>query len=202
MKQLFLFAAFLICTCAVAQTKEKKNNITLGGGRQSYNGDLGNSWFKPHEEWYGFVKMSYSRYLTKSFDGMLMAFAGELGHCRDEDDPITNLNYRSRMYSGFLALKYKFANGYILKEEAKIAPYLFAGAGINSLTDIWNHKDVNPGSYGTVNCGIGVRYNFTPRISLGYDISFAYFMSDKLDYIVRGGNDMYMQNYFYVGFNF
>ncbi len=185
-----------------AQTKDRKNNISVGGGRESYNGDLGNYWFKYKEEWYGFVKLSYSRYLNKSFDGMIFASVGDLGHCRESDDPVTVLNYYSRMKSAIVALKYKFANGYILKEDSKILPYIFLGGGVNNLTDIWNHKDVNPGNYTSINGGLGVTYNFTERFNLSYNLGFGYFTSDALDYIVKGSNDKYMQNTFLMGFNF
>jgi OOP family OmpA-OmpF porin len=202
MKNILLTALLAISICSLAQTQEKRNFISFGGGRESYNGDLGNYWFKPKEEFYGFFRLSYARYLNKSFDVLFVGSKGDLGHCKESDDPETVLNYYSRMTSGIIAIKYKLANGYIFKEDARIAPYIFIGGGINNLTDIWHHKDVNSGNYASMNAGYGIRYNFTKRISLSYDMSFGYFTSDQLDYITSGLNDMYMQNCFSLGVNF
>jgi hypothetical protein len=202
MKNVLLIALLSITTIGLGQTEEKKNFFSAGAGRESYNGDLGNYWFKPKEEFYGFVRLSYSRYLNRSFDAFLMGSKGDLGHCREEDDPETVLNYYSRMTSCLVGVKYKLANGYLLKEDAMFAPYILMGGGVNNLVDIWNHKDVNPGNYGSVNAGVGLRYNFTSRLSINYDLTIGYFTSDKLDYISGGLNDMYMQNCFSLGMNF
>jgi OOP family OmpA-OmpF porin len=203
-KQIILFALLLASAGLNAQTKDQKNNISLGGGKESYNGDLGNSWFDPSEEWYGFVHASYSRYLNPSFDFLTFGTVGDIGRCRADDSPVNTLNLYARMSSGIVTLKYKFANGYLLREDAKIAPYIFLGGGASNMTDIWNHKDVNPGTYYSFNGGAGFKYNFCKRYNIGYNIGFGYFTSDRLDYIIKahGLNDMYMQHTFSLGFNF
>ena len=171
---------------------------------------MGNSWFNPGEEWYGFVSVSYGRYINKSFDLNLNASTGDFGHCRDSDDPAVRsdgsrvLNMLSRLTTGIVTVKYKFANGYLLKENAKIAPYVFLGAGMNNVTDFWwtNKSRVNKGNYGSINAGLGVRYNFTEKYNLTYNLGFGYFTSDNIDYRVQGINDMYMQHTFSLGINF
>ncbi len=203
-KQIIVFAFLMLSAGLNAQTKDQKNNISLGGGKECYNGDLGNSWFSPGEEWYGFVHASYSRYLNPSFDMLAFGTVGDIGRCRADDSPVNTLNLYARMSSGVVCLKYKFANGYLFGEDSKIAPYIFFGAGISNMTDIWNHKDVNPGTYYSINAGGGFKYNFCKRYSIGYTIGFGYFTSDGLDYIVKskGPNDAYMQHTFSAGFNF
>ncbi len=203
-KQIFLLAFLLFSAMAGAQTKDEKNNISFGGGKQCYNGDLGNSWFDPGEEWYGFAMVSYSRYLNRSFDALVFCTVGDIGRCRDADADPAILNLYARMSSGMLSVKYKFANGYLLKDESRIAPYVFLGAGINNLTDIWTHDRVNQGNYLTINGGVGCGYNFAKRYTVAYNIGFGYFTSDRLDYVVKpkGLNDMYMQHTFSIGYNF
>ena len=210
MKIKFLTALFFLSMYGFAQTAEKRNNISIGGGKQAYNGDLGNSWFNPEEEGYGFLSASYSRYLTHSFDVTLSVTSGDYGHCRDADDaPVRTdgtqvLNMLSRLTSTVISAKYKFANGYMLKENAKLAPYVFLGLGMNNVTDyFWANKTrVHQGNYGSVNGGVGVRYNFYKNFNFTYNLGFGYFMTDKIDNYSKGMNDAYMQHTFLIGMNF
>lgn len=203
MKNTLLIALMAFSIYGMAQTADKKNNISLGGGKECYNGHLGNSWFNLGEEWYGFGNITYSRYLNKSFDAMVNASIGDIGRCRDDDASLSVLNLYARMTTVVVAAKYKFANGYILKENAKIAPYIFFGAGYNYLVDIWNHKDCNAGSYLTLNGGVGVNYNFCKRYNIGYRLGIGYYTKPgAVDYITTGMHDMFMQHTFCVGINF
>ena len=193
-----------------AQSSEKKSNISIGGGTERYRGDLGNAWFKPHEEVYGFVCFNYGMYLTHSFDLNTGITFGDYGHCRDEDesqfrpDGTEVLNMLCRLTSLSITAKYKFANGYLLHEDARIAPYIYFGAALNNVTDYWwpNKGRINAGNYGSLNAGAGVRYNFCAKFNLTYNLGLGYFTSDNLDYRNEGSNDMYMQNSLTVGMNF
>lgn len=210
MKTKIFSLLLLLCNFCFAQTSEKPNQLSLGSGRQSYNGDLGNSWFKPKEEYYGFGILSYSRYLNRSFDVMLTVTHGDFGHCREEDesqfrpDGTEVLNMLSRLTVVNLTAKYKFANGYFLKETSKISPYVFAGAGFNNLTDFWwkNKTRVNQGNYSSVNGGLGIQYQFNKKLSLTYTLATGYFLSDAIDFRMEGNNDKYLQHALLVGFNF
>jgi OOP family OmpA-OmpF porin len=197
-----LFILFISSLAAKAQTVDQKNTISIGGGKECYNGHLGNSWFDPSEECYGFVSISYARYLNKSLDILASCSTGDIGRCREEGADISILNLYARMTTGIIAIKYKFANGYLLKENARLAPFLFMGGGINNLTDIWTHYRVNQGNYLTVNGGAGFSYRFATHYNLSYTLGFAYFETDGLDFIETGGHDMYMQHTFTLGYNF
>ncbi|MCX6350450.1 MAG: hypothetical protein NTX03_01150, partial [Bacteroidetes bacterium] len=86
MKNILLIAMIAFSVCGYSQTKDRRNNFSVGGGFENYNGDLGNAWFKPDEEWYGFVGLNYGRYLTKSFDVNTSLTYGDYGHCREADE--------------------------------------------------------------------------------------------------------------------
>jgi len=203
MKNKLLIALMVLSVYGTAQTADKRNNISIGGGKESYNGHLGNSWFNLSEEWYGFGNISYSRYLNKSFDAMLNASTGDIGRCRDDDASLSVLNLYARMTTVVIAAKYKLTNGYIFKEDAKLSPYIFLGAGYNNLVDIWNHKDCNAGNYVTLNGGLGVTYNITQRYNIGYRMGFGYYTkAGSVDYITTGMHAMFMQHTFCVGINF
>jgi hypothetical protein len=153
MKHLKSTLLFLITTISItsyAQTAEKRNNISIGGGSEGYNGDLGSVWFDMDEELYGFVGIHYNRYLTQSFDLTSSLSFGDYGHCRwagqDQFRPDGSevLDMLGRLTCLVFSAKYKFANGHIINENAKIAPYLYLGAGINNLSEYWRKTKQGP----------------------------------------------------------
>ncbi len=125
---------------------------------------------------------------------------------------------RSMMISGNTFIKYKFANGYILKENSKIAPYVYAGVGINQLTDVMHRNCVSVGNHLTINAGAGVKYNITERLNIGYKLAVGCFVTKKVYYTNAMENnetekdaddikmekrkDFYMQHAVTLGFNF
>ncbi|HWY98959.1 MAG TPA: hypothetical protein VNY36_07740 [Bacteroidia bacterium] len=214
MKNKLFIALFAISFCSFAQTADNKNNISIGFGTQSYNGVLANTWFDFGYEWYGVLPISYSRYLNNSFDGTVSTTIGDFGHCQNDPDDIQfwpdgvkKLAMSSRLITGNVSIKYKFANGYLLKEDAKISPYVYAGVGINDvMNDQWTLGRVNAGIYYTLTGGAGVRYNFTEKFSFTYNIGFGMFNNDKMDYgdvnSPHPMNPIYMQNTYTLGYNF
>jgi hypothetical protein len=201
---------FISLNTSYAQTQEKKNNLSIGGGQGAYNGDLGNAWFVSDEEWYGFIALHYSRFINKSFDMTSSITFGDLGHCREEDesqfrsDGSEVLNMLSRLTSVVFSLKYKFANGYILKENARLSPYVYLGVGVNNISEYWwsNKNRAIVGNYGSLNGGLGIRYNFLEKYNFTYNMGIGYFTSDKIDNRVEGRNDMFMQQTILLGMNF
>ena len=204
MKIKIYFLLFLCASAATgyAQTKSLRNSFSFGGGNQSYNGDLGNSWFEPEEEWYGQITIQFRRYLNRSFDASFQMSSGDYGHCREDDEPEFRpdgsliLNMLSRLTTGVFALNYKFANGYILKEDARL--------GIDNISNFfWTDKNrVHTGTFGSVNAGWGLRYNFNKRFHVAYQMGFGMFNTDRIDERVEGSNDKYLQQSVLIGINF
>ena len=130
-KMTILAVLMVISISGFSQSKEVRNNISIGGGSGGYNGDLGTTWLEMEEEWYGFIGLYQSRYLNASFDLNTSITFGDYGHCRIDgenkyrDDGIEVLNMLGRLTSFVVAVKYKFANGYICKENAKLAPDIY-----------------------------------------------------------------------------
>ncbi len=209
-KNVLIIAIIAISNSSYAQTAERKNNISIGGGSEGYKGDLGSVWFKRGEEWYGFAGINYSHYLNKSFDFTTSLTFGDYGHCREadenqyRDDGTEVLNMLGRLTSLVVSVKYKFANGYLLKENARIAPYIYLGAGANNISEHWwkNKTRANTGYFGSFNGGLGAQYNFYKRFNFTYNLGFGYFTSDNVDKRKDGGNDMLMQQSLMLGFNF
>jgi opacity protein-like surface antigen len=234
--QLLITAAFVLATFGLtAQTKNRKIGIETGAYLQQYNGNLGNSFFKFKETAFGGGSLNLGLYLNKSFDVNVGGSIGHFGYCQTEEDKkrVVSLEYRcpgctdrlgmgelrSMMISGNTAIKYKFANGYLLKEDSKIAPYVYAGVGINYLSDVMKRNCVNVGNHFTINAGAGVKYNITERLNIGYNLGVGCFMTKKVYYTnaiaennevekdaddikMEKRKDFYMQHALTLGFNF
>lgn len=234
--QLLITVAVAITTfSSIAQNKNYKIGIETGAYLQQYNGNLGNSFFKFKETAFAGGSLNVGLYLNKSFDINAGGTIGHFGYCQTEEDKkrIVALEYRclgctdrlgmgelrSMMISGNTSIKYKFANGYLLKEDSKIAPYVYAGVGINYLSDVMKRNCVNVGNHFTINAGAGVKYNITERLNIGYNLGVGCFMTKKVYYTnaiaenneiekdaddikMEKRKDLYMQHALTLGFNF
>jgi OOP family OmpA-OmpF porin len=234
MKKNFLITAFVLSAFgAMAQSKNHKFGITAGGFIQQYNGNLGSSFFKFDATCFAGVTGNFGMYLDKSFDLSLGTTIGHFGYCQTPADAtrVVSLELRcpgctdrlgmgelrSLMVSGNVALRYKFTNGYLLGENSKLAPYLYTGFGISHLSDVMKRDCVNVGTHFTLNGGIGVKYNITERVNLGYTLAIGCFMTkkvyytnpetsdshkDPIDVKIEKRKDLHMQNAITLGFNF
>ncbi|HZG01856.1 MAG TPA: outer membrane beta-barrel protein [Chitinophagales bacterium] len=234
MKKTLLVAALSVCKLgAIAQSKNFKYGVTAGGHIQHYNGNLGNSFFKFNTTCFGGGSATVGVYMSKSFDVNVGGSVGFFGYCQTDADErrtasvsqrcpgCTRLGMgelRSVMIAGNVAVKYKFANDVFLKEDAKVSPYVYLGAGLNRLSDVMQRDCVNEGNHVTVNAGTGIKYNFCERFNVGYNLALGAFVAEKayatnaLDETPMVKNaeemkmekrrDMYMQNSLFLGVNF
>lgn len=199
MKQNILVLALLFLSFnVVGQNKTHKLGFTVGGSIQHYNGNLGSSFFKFRSACFGGVTTNFAIYLNKSFDLNIGNSIGHYGFCPSEEDKLkavpdalkcpgencANLvgmgNLSSMIISSNVNLRYKLANGSLLSEEAKLAPYVYAGVGMNQLIDIMKKNCVNTGLHFTVNAGTGLIYNLNERWNVGYNMDVSVFMKEKV----------------------
>jgi OOP family OmpA-OmpF porin len=240
MKHHILLAALALSVMSLAaQNKNHKIGIEAGAYLQQYNGNLGNSFFKFKETAFGGVSANAGLYLNKSFDVMIGGSVGHFGYCQTEKDKTRIVSIelrcpgctdqlamgelRSMMVSGNASIKYKFANGMLLKENSRLAPYVYAGLGVNRLSDNMKRNCVNVGTHFSINAGAGVKYNITERFNIGYNLGFGCFVTKKVYYTnamehhdagdhedeknadelnMEKRKDLYMQQALSFGFNF
>jgi len=214
---IYTFAFLFLTIGAVAQTENNKLGITTGFGFQQYNGDLGNGFYSFKTSTYGVTSLNLSYYLSKTFDVGIMGTLGDFGYCQTKEEKLKYVsmedrcngcvartgkgNLNSRMVSGGIFIKYKLANGNFFREEVKLKPYLYIGTSINHITDNMKMNCINAGNYVSLNAGVGFRYDINERFSLGYNIGFGSFTSDKVDFMDHGRKDQYLQNSLFLGVN-
>lgn len=233
-KNLLIVAAGLLAIGSVAQNAKYHFGITSGISIQHYNGNLGNSFFQFKTTCFAGESATLGMYMNRSFDVNLGFSVGDFGYCQTEKDKSRLVSVeqrcpgctdrlgmgelRSRMTSVNANVKYKFANGYLLKEDAKLAPYAYAGLGINRLVDNMKKNCVNAGDHFSVNAGLGIKYNVTQRFNVGYNMGVNCFLTKKVyltnstaeneamkdadDIKMERRKDLCLQNTLFVGVNF
>lgn len=202
-RKILLISAVLLLGIAAtqAQTADKKWGLGLQLGTMEYNGDY-------EDQFYSFsqklgIGANLSRYLNPSFDLVGQFFYGKAQG--DDSGRLsglpTVLGFDANMYNLNVLLKYKFNNGYILKETARLAPFLLGGVGgnlsvANGSAEIssasgsgllkpsifWSgimseKKMVIPNLYG----GLGLNIRVTDAISIVAKTAIIRLFSDKVD---------------------
>ncbi len=185
----------LLFAFANAQTSEKKWALGLYGGKNEYNGDLGNAVFNFNKAFYGFGGISLSRYLNPSFNLGLQGNYGTYGYYKDSE----TRNLLGKKTEGILFLDYKFNNGYILKEEAKLAPFLSAGAGIAGYE---GDRIIGGGNDFIFPVGAGLKYQISDAFGIQYKFTCNFTNEDKRDYVVEDNNDRFAEQTLGIIFSF
>lgn len=232
MKNILLIVAFILFTLnSFAQSKNHKVGITLGAYIQHYKGNLGNSFFRFRTVCFGGGSANVGLYVNKYFDANVGVTAGDYGYCPTAADVSRNAGVeqqcpgcedrlgmgalRARMVAGNAAIRFKFANGFLLKENAKLSPYIYAGIGINHLADRMKKQCLNAGYHFSINGGGGIQYNICDRVNVGYNVVWGCFMTKKVyaenaesgdSYSAEAvkldkRKDLYMQNSLFMGIN-
>ena len=180
---LTLFILLLSTGFALSQNAENKWGFGLHFGVMEYNGDYGNEYMTFEQGYAG--ALSIARYLNPSFDVMLHGFYDRVRKV-DENNlmPGTQLSFMSHMYNVNLLAKYKFNNGYIFKEESRIAPFVLGGLGANYAdgngtgeNGAFTQTLLRPNLYG----GVGVGIRLTSWLSFAVQTSLEYPLTDVID---------------------
>lgn len=170
-----------------AQTEDYPTSISIFAGPVDFIGE-----FDSHktfdfggDDTFFHFGAAVDLYANSSFDFGIGLATGEIGH---------NSSETGLMEGDFTALdllmKYKLNNGYLLKEKAKIAPYLLAGGG---LTDInGDSARINSNLLSNFAFGAGINIPLSEKISVDLRNMYKYTSSDIMDYRASGGNDFYM----------
>ncbi len=125
-KRILTLAAIagLFASSATAQNQDYMHGVGLHFGTMQYNGDLANEYFST-ENLHGAIGVSYNHYVNKALDATLMFSHGRIDH---NSGPL-NPSFKTNLYNFDLMLKYKFNNGYLLREDFPVAPFFHVGIG-------------------------------------------------------------------------
>jgi len=152
-----------------AQSADRKWGLSGYATILRYRGDLGNNYFMRRYPTFG-GGLTLSRYLSKGLDINLSANQATL---RYPSDPNT-FTYGNRFYANVssfgLGFKLKLNNGWALKEDAVVQPYILLQPGFSYIyTDRYLNNATTPSStnYGSFDAqaAVGLNFRITPGFS-------------------------------------
>ncbi|SET88878.1 OmpA family protein [Hymenobacter actinosclerus] len=192
-----------------AQTSERKTNISVYYNWLQYHGDLGSEWFKHNKVEYG-AGVTVSRYIAPGLDiGLDLSY----GDMKFSADYPKNTYYNVRRFDANVVnvgvpIKLKLNNGWALKEDAFIAPYLVVQPGVffasPDLYDINDKVTGNSDVYAfDIAAAAGIKFNFSATVGLFVQTGQHYPLTDQIDGITNVGkkNDRYLQHKLGLSFN-
>lgn len=161
---LLLLAAFAIqLQPATAQTRERRTSIGLNASTLQYQGDFGSDYWKFNNRQYA-PGVAVNFYLYKGLDLNTQFFYGQLTGRRSSTS-----YFNTTLFNSTLGFKLKLNNGWALKEDARVQPYLLGGGGWTyasraGLTD-GNRIDEDKG-YVDIMSGAGISLRLGGGVSL------------------------------------
>ncbi|MDJ0366672.1 OmpA family protein [Hymenobacter sp. H14-R3] len=196
-----------------AQNSDRKWGVSGYATTLQYRGDLGSSFWNAHNLTYG-GGLTLSRYVTKGIDINLSANQSTLRY-PGESGTFTNTGVSAtsgrRFYANIstfgLGFKFKLNNGWALKEDAVIQPYILLQPGYAYIytTRYANNSNANSNAsnYGSFDgqAALGLTFRITPGFSM-FAQAGQHFLDrddDRLDGVSNSGTifwdkyDRYMQ---------
>ncbi|OWP63933.1 hypothetical protein CDA63_06890 [Hymenobacter amundsenii] len=202
-------AMLSLTPAAQAQTSDRKTNISVYYNWLQYHGDLGSEWFKHDKVEYG-LGLTVSRYIAPGLDiGLDLSY----GDMKFSADYPKNTYYPIRRFDANVVnvgipIKLKLNNGWALKEDAFIAPYLVVQPGVffasPDLYDINDRIVGNSDVYAfDIQAAAGIKLNFSESVGLFIQTGQHYPLTDQVDGITNVGkkNDRYLQHKLGLSFN-
>jgi outer membrane protein OmpA-like peptidoglycan-associated protein len=131
-----------------------------------------------YTKWQGYKfpsALSISRNLNPSFN----VFA-QFGVSQLEKDRMASINQPlsdDKFWTGDLNIAYKFANGYILKEQCWFDPYIYLGIGASSIKDL---DATNGTTYLKQVTGVGFNFWLTENVGLNFQGAYDYIITPKV----------------------
>lgn len=200
-KLLFIASTALIAIRANAQSSVSKWAAGVDANFKSYKGELGNNFFKFNDRSVQ-LGANVHRYLNRFMDLSLFANYGKQAF--NGIDPVTTLanNLELQGLNTNLNLRLKADNGMLLKESAKIAPYLSVGLGYMNVKNLNYPGGATRFGFLTAPLSAGIRFKLHPFVNLLAQTSYTLAFNDKFDaFTNKKGNDALWENKLGLIFN-
>jgi OOP family OmpA-OmpF porin len=157
-------------TNAQAQSADRKWGVSGYTTILRYRGDLGDNYFMRRYPTFG-GGLTLSRYLSKGLDINLSANQATLRYPSNPGTAIYGNRFYANVSSFGLGFKFKLNNGWALKEDAAIQPYILLQPGYayvysdRYLNNATTASSTNYGSF-DAQAAVGLNFRITPGFSL------------------------------------
>lgn len=176
MKKIILIAIILTSLINVNAQNESAR-WSFGGGISAidFSGPITKQYFQ-FKEFRASQRYFIGRYLNPSFNLKTDFTFGKVWFPKAAFYPevVTGIYENRHIYDFGLNIEYKLNNGYVLKESARVAPYLFTGFGVNSIVDY----DVNT----FIPFGVGLNIRFVDWLTLNLQSTYKLNLDNSFDY--------------------
>ncbi len=209
MKKNYTWVVALCCCLVMAinvsyaqQTAAQPWGVGISIVKSAYNGDLGNGFFNFQQKFRGQVGLKVDRYLNPSFDLSIGGSYGRWGYDKNNVD-----NFLSNMLQMNISAVYKISNGYLLPEDSKIAPYVFAGLGFANFKPV-AFRSSEATSF-IIPVGVGATWNANDKFGIFWQSTYGFTNDDMVDMMqgegakntMMHGKDHYMLHQLGIKFN-
>jgi OmpA-OmpF porin, OOP family len=172
---LFTVAAAFAATTLVAQNSEQRHLVGGSVVIDDYSAPLNNQYFDFNQKQFTGLEFFYGLRLGSSFNLEIPVGFGATAYPTRIADKTVKASKNSTYASLSPRLVYKFNNGYFLKENAAIAPYIFGGIGAIAGIPANNNLDA------FVPFGAGLRFPITETASLSLEGDYRKSLLTKTD---------------------
>ena len=200
-KSLFLLVLLSASQLFYAQNADKRFSLGLSLGKNEYNGELGNGIFNMNVAPYGFLGLTFSTYISPSFNFGAQGNYGDYGYFVSSTQ-----NIYGKKFDGSLFVDYKFNNGYILKEKSFVAPFVEIGAGVATYKSGNQTGRINTlGADLLVPVGAGLKFQLSENVAVQYKFVYNFTNHDYRDVMATSTdrvNDAFAQHSLSFVFSF
>jgi OmpA-OmpF porin, OOP family len=207
MKRKVLFLAVFLSAVQVfyAQNADKRYAFGLSLGKNEYWGELGNGIFNWNKTPYGFVGLSFSTYISPSFDFGTQVNYGDYGYFVSSGQ-----NIWGKKLAGSLYTHYKFNNGYILNEKSFISPFIELGVGAAKYNNgglSQQYPRIDPTGYDLlIPVGAGLKFQLSDNVAFQYKYVYNFTNHDFREVLptkmIGGANDVVGEHFLSFVFSF
>lgn len=194
-----LKSSLLLCLCLLSVfTAFAQPAIGVHGTLSEYAGDLNRNQYHFYNFYYPKVgaAISFHQYLNPSFSLVEKFSFNQVRYQNQSKD----LGVDAEFLTLNVKFKYKLNNGYILKEDAVVAPFLMLGVGANLIdSKVYSNLDkstiANDELQANLAGGVGILFQLNERLGIEISNTLNMPMFDGWDNITDGDhNDVYLQH--------
>ena len=177
---LSLLAALVMSSTSFGQNAEQRFGIGAHLGISDYYGDLNAEFFDIGKTARNQGGLTFSYYLTPMFDVAASCTYGGIGY-----DQAVGPSFGANLFQANAQIRFKFHNGFILKETSKIQPFVSVGLGLADYANVSIFTDVAfntvPQTDFTLNAAAGATYMIFPKWGINYTLLYAHTNGDSKD---------------------
>ncbi|MBS3915857.1 MAG: OmpA family protein [Bacteroidetes bacterium] len=184
----------LVVLCGISNANSQNQNgkmcIEANFGLREYLGDHGSSLFFQRAPIYQGGGINFGYMLNPYLDGVVNFSAGDVGFSRIVDwrpEPAKYTSFRANTADLTFGARFRFNNGAMLSEEARVAPFIYGGFG-----GYYVHSEIRWGALNEIQThitdfgaqvqgGAGVSFYLSDYIGIRWSWTATYTMNDRWD---------------------